>query len=278
MVVTVASASEVRCAGAALRAAVIRIAVTGGLTLLAFVFGAAVANATTSSDAHQNDATAGSTADTLQSDLSDLFNGLVTSLGGHHHHLGGVSAIQPPSDQGGGGGTDSGSVNPGGPQSGGHGGGATGGQSSSSGSDSGDVWTGSTTVSVPTKPIVPPPPPPAAPTPPPVPPVQPAAPPVSHLAPPAAKVTAPSMGSSSGVQPDLPQQPIDLPLQQPAAQPISAPSTGGTASHDLGGANGIAGFTPPGTGFRPTPGSTTEEHSAKRVSDGAPGLPSTSPD
>jgi hypothetical protein len=86
------------------------------------------------------------------------------------------------------------------------------------------------------------------------------------------------MGAPSGATPDLPQQPVDLPVQQPAAQPISAPSTGGTASHDLGSANGLAGIVTPGTGFRPSPGSSSDEPNAKRVSDGVPGLPSTSPD
>ena len=86
------------------------------------------------------------------------------------------------------------------------------------------------------------------------------------------------MGAPVGVVPDLPQNPIDLPLQQPASQPISSPSTSGTASHDLGGSGGAADIVPPSTGFRPSPGSSTDEHATKRVSDGVPGLPSTSPD
>lgn len=276
MVVTVASTSAVRCAGTALRAAVIRIAVTGGLTLLACVFGSAVANAATSSDAPQADVV----ADTLHSDLSDLVNGLLTSLGGQHHRLGlpgGVSALQPPADDGASSGTAT--VNPGGPQSSSTGGGATSSWPGSSGSsDSGDVWTGSTTVTVPTRTTPETPPPPAPPVAPPPVHVQAPPPPVNHKVDQATTSSEPSMGAPAGVVPDLPQHPIDLPLQQPASQPISTPSTGGTASHDLGGANGIAGIVPPGAGFRPSPGSTTDEHSPKRVSDGAPGLPSTSPD
>lgn len=280
VVVTVASTSAVRCTGTALRAAVVRIAVTGGLTLLACVFGSAVANAATSADPPSP----GVIANTLQTDVSDLVNGVLNSLGGHHHHHvdlagGGTSALQPPADDGNGngGGHDNGNggngaVNPGGPQQSAPGGS---GDSAGQGSSGDDVWTGTTTVTVPTKPT-----PPAPPAPPPAPQhVQPAPPPVTHtVAPQVQTRTEPSMGSPSGVVPDLPHNPIDLPLQQPASQPISSPSTGGTAGHDLGNANGIADVTPPGSGFRPSPGSTTEEHSAKRVSDGVPGLPSTSPD
>lgn len=276
MVVTVASTSAVRCAGTALRAAVIRVAVTGGLALLACVFGSAVANAATSSDAPQ----ANVVADTLHSDLSELVNGLLTSLGGQHHLLGlpgGVQAIQPPADDDGTSGTAGGAVNPGGPQSSSSGGGATSTWPGSSDSG-GDVWTGSTTVTVPAKTTPEPPQPPAPPVAPPPVHVQPAPPPVNHKVDQAATSSEPSVGAPAGVVPDLPQHPIDLPLQQPASQPISSPSTGGTASHDLGGANGIADIVPPGGGFRPSPGSTTDEHSPKRVSDGAPGLPSTSPD
>jgi hypothetical protein len=273
VVVTVASAKVVRRAGAALRAAVIRVAVTAGLTVLACVFGAAVANAATATDAPQP----GAVADSLRSDLSDLVNGLLTSFGSHRHDpgIGAVSAIAPPADDTKGAGSST--VDSGGSYSGGET--VTGNQGSSgsgSSSYSGDTWTGSTTVTVPTKPQTPQPP--ATPVTPPPAPAQHAAPPVSHAVEPAARPSAPSMGAPSGVTPHLPQQPVDLPLQQPAAQPISAPSTGGTASHDLGSANGLTGIVPLGTGFRPTPGSTTDESSAKRVSDGAPGLPSTSPD
>ena len=282
MVVTVASTSAVRCTGTALRAAVIRIAVTGGLTLLACVFGSAVANAATSSDVPPPNAI----ANTLQSDLSDIVNSVLKGLGGHqheHHHvglgLGGVAAIQPPADdgdgnsQGNGNGNGQGNGNQGAGQSSSSGGGSTAatGQSGSS-----DVWTGSTTVTVPTKTV---PQPPQQPAPPPPPPahVQQPPPPADHSVEQAQKPTEPSMGAPVGVAPDLPQRPLDLPLQQPVSQPISSPSTGGSASHDFG-ANGIADIVPPGTGFRPSPGSTTEEHNAKRVSDGVPGLPSTSPD
>jgi hypothetical protein len=87
------------------------------------------------------------------------------------------------------------------------------------------------------------------------------------------------MGAPAGTDPDTPRRPVDLPLQQPASQPISSPSTSGTSGHDIGsGTNGLASVMPPQAGFRPTPGSTTDEHSAKRISDGVPGLPSTSPD
>jgi hypothetical protein len=276
VVVTVASAKVVRCAGAALRAAVIRIAVTAGLTLLACVFGAAVANATTSSDASQpNTAQPGDTADSLRSDLSDLVNGLLKSFGSHRHHagLGAVSAIAPPADDSSG--TGSTTVTSGGPSSAGD----TGAQGSSGGgwgggSDSGDTWTGTTTVTVPTKPT--PPQPPAPPAPPA--PVQQTAAPVKHAVEPVVRTNEPSMGAPGGTGPDVPQQPVDLPLQQPAAQPISAPATGGSAGHDLGSANGLAGIVTPGTGFRPSPGSSSDEPGAKRVSDGVPGLPSTSPD
>ncbi|WP_211764826.1 hypothetical protein [Kutzneria sp. CA-103260] len=279
-----ASTSAVRCTGTALRAAVIRVAVTGGLTLLACVFGSAVASAATSSDAPQ----ANAIANTLQTDMSDLVNSLLVGLGGQHHIglPGGVSVSQPPAGNTGNSGSTTGTVNPGGPpqsSSSGSGGSASSGQgTSSTSSDSGsdDVWTGSTTVTVPTKttPQAPEPPTPAAP------------PPSAHVAQPAAspvsrteiqqvsKSTAPAMGAPTGVVPDLPRNPVELPLQQPASQPVSTPSTGGTASHDLGSANGIADVTPPGAGFRPSPGSTTDQHSAKRVSDGVPGLPSTSPD
>ena len=275
--VTVASAKVVRCAGAALRAAVIRIAVTAGLTLLACVFGAAVANATTSSGVSQptTDQT-GAVADSLRSDLSDLVNGLFKSFGNHRHPgLDAVSAITPPAGDTGG--TGSTTVTSGGSSSGGD----TGVQGSSGngwggGADSGDTWTGTTTVTVPTKPT---PPPPAAPpaAPPPVQ-VQQTAAPVQHAVEPVARHNEPSMGAPGGAVPDLPRPPVDLPLQQPAAQPISAPSTGGSASHDLGSANGLAGIVTPGTGFRPSPGSNSDEPSPKRVSDGVPGLPSTSPD
>lgn len=284
MVVTVASTSAVRCTGTALRAAAIRVAVTGGLTLLACVFGSAVANAATSSDAPQ----ANTIANTLQADMSDLVNSLLQGLGGQHHVIGlpgGASATQPPADDSGSG-SATGAVNPGGPPqsstSGGGGSVSSGQGTSGTGSDSGsdDVWTGSTTVTVPTKstPQTPVPPTPAVP-PPPAHIVQPATPPVSRTVDQQiSKSTEPSMGAPNGVVPDLPRNPIELPLQQPASQPVSTPSTGGTASHDLGSANGIAAVTPPGTGFRPSPGSTTDEHSAKRISDGVPGLPSTSPD
>ncbi|MFI9382848.1 hypothetical protein [Kutzneria sp. NPDC052558] len=275
-----ASTSAVRCTGSALRAAVIRAAVTGGLTLLAIVFGSAVANAATSSDAPS----ANTIANTLQTDMSDLVTSLLQGLGGHHHVglPGGVSVIQPPADDGG---SAAGTANPGGPpqsSSSGDGSSVSIGQGASgTGSDSGgdNTWTGSTTVTVPTKTT------PQAPEPPPA--VPPAPVHVAQSAPTpvsrdggqqASKSTEPSMGSPTGVVPDLPRNPIELPLQQPASQPVSTPSTGGTASHDLGSANGIADITPPGTGFRPSPGSTTDEHSAKRVSDGVPGLPSTSPD
>ncbi len=282
MVVTVASTSAVRRTGAALRAAVIRVGVTGGLTLLAFAFGSAVANATTASDTPQ----ANTIANTLQSDMSDLVNSLLAGLGGQHHIglPGGVSSIQPPADDSGNSGTATGTVNPSGPpqsSSSGGGGSASPGQSASgTGSDSDDVWTGSTTVTVPTKTAPQAPEQPASAVPPaPAHVVQPTAPPVSRTVDQqATKSTEPSMGAPTGVVPDLPRNPVELPLQQPASQPVSTPSTGGTASHDLGSANGIAVVTPLGTGFRPSPGSTTDEHSAKRVSDGVPGLPSTSPD
>ena len=94
--VTVASTSAVRRTDSALRAAVIRVAVTCGLTLLACVVGSAVAEAATSSDVPA----ASTTADTLQADMSDLVNSLFSGLGGQHH--GGVSAIQPPADDNGG--------------------------------------------------------------------------------------------------------------------------------------------------------------------------------
>jgi hypothetical protein len=282
VVVTVASTSAVRRTGAALRAAVIRVAVTGGLTLLAFVFGSAVANATTASDTPQ----ANAIASTIQSDMSDLVNSLLAGLGGQHHIglPGGVSSIQPPADDPGSG-TATSTATPGGPPQSSSGGGSSaspGHSTSGTGSDSGgdDVWTGSTTVTVPTKtaPQAPEQPAPAIP-PTPAHAVQPTAPPVSRIVDQqASKSTAPSMGAPTGVVPDLPRNPIELPLQQPASQPVSTPSTGGTASHDLGSANGVADVTPLGTGFRPSPGSTTDEHSAKRVSDGVPGLPSTSPD
>jgi len=276
-VVTVASAKVVRRVGAALRAAVVRIAVTAGLTLLACVFGAAVANATTSSGTSQPSTDqVGTVADSLRSDLSDLVNGLFKSFGSHRHHPGldAVSAIAAPAGDTSG--TGSTTVTSGGSSSGGD----TAAQGSSGGSwgggsDSGDVWTGTTTVTVPTKPTRPPPPaPPAAP---PVQ-VQPAPAPVKHVVEPVGRPNEPTMGAPGGAIPNQPQQPVDLPLQQPAAQPVSAPSTGGTASHDLGSANGLAGIVTPGTGFRPSPGSSTDEPSAKRVSDGVPGLPSTSPD
>jgi len=285
VVVTVASTSAVRCTGAALRAAAIRVAVAGGLTLLACVFGSAVANATTSSDAPQ----ANAIANTLQADMSDLVNSLLLGLGGQHHVIGlpgGVSAIQPPADDSGSSGSATGAANPGlPPQSSSSGGGGSvspGQGTSGTGSDSGsdDVWTGSTTVTVPTKttPQASEPPTPAVP-PSPAHVAQPAAPLVSHAVDQqASKSPEPSMGAPTGVVPDLPRNPVELPLQQPASQPVSTPSTGGTASHDLGSANGIADVAPPGAGFRPSPGSTTDEHSAKRISDGVPGLPSTSPD
>ena len=282
MVVTVASTSAVRRTGSALRAAVVRIAVTGGLTLLACVFGSAVASAACSSD----NPPANAIANTLQSDVSNLVNGLFGDLGGHHHqHVGrpggGISAIQPPADDADNGGTADNHANQGEPAqspTSGSGGSNSGWQG---GSDSGnDVWTGSTTVTAPPKTTPEPPKAPAPPASPPVTHVQPQTPPppartVEQQAP---KQAEPSMGASTGVVPDVPRNPIDLPLQQPAAQPISSPSTGGATSHDLGSANGLSGVVPPGTGFRPSPGSTTEEHSAKRVSDGVPGLPSTSPD
>ena len=288
MVVTVASTSAVRCTGSALRAAVIRIAVTGGLTVLACVFGSAVANAATSSDVPPPS----TIANTLQSDVSDLVNGLLKDLGAHqHHHLvglpgGGASSTQPPADDADNSGAASSSVHPSGPppsSSSGSGDSASSGQSGS-GSDSGsdsDVWTGSTTVTVPTRTTPPAPEAPAPPAPPAAAPVhvQPAPPPVTHsVEQQVQKPTEPSMGAPVGVVPDLPRYPIELPIQQPAAQPISSPSTGGTASHDLGSANGIADIAPSGAGFRPNPGSTTDEYSARRVSDGVPGLPSTSPD
>ncbi|MBV9845307.1 MAG: hypothetical protein JOZ47_09580, partial [Kutzneria sp.] len=78
---------------------------------------------------------------------------------------------------------------------------------------------------------------------------------------------------------DPTQDPIDEPRQpEPAWQPLASPSPGnGLTGHDMGG-GGVAGIVPDQTGFQPTPGSTSHEHSAKRVSDGVPGLPSTSPD
>jgi hypothetical protein len=217
--------------------------------------------------------------------MSDLVNSLLQGLGGQHHIglPGGASATQPPADDSG---SATGTIDPGGPpqsSSSGGGGSASPGQGTSgTGSDSGsdDVWTGSTTVTVPTKTTPQAPEPPPAVTPAPAHVAQPAATaPVSRtVGQQASKSSEPSMGAPTGVVPDLPRNPIELPLQQPASQPVSTPSTGGTASHDLGSANGIADATPPGAGFRPSPGSTTDEHSAKRVSDGVPGLPSTSPD
>jgi hypothetical protein len=296
----VAGEGSVRCAGTALRAAAVRVAVTGGLTLLACVFGSALASAATSHDTPQPQPV----ADTLQSDLFSLVNGLLADVGRQSHlrlpapdtlvllqqhgngqgnqgngHLN--SLVRPGNSQNNGNqgnGTDD---NQGNEDTGNYSSPAQGNQGTG-GTSSGDVWTGTTTVTVPTKTT--PPPPAAPPTAPPVAPppahVQPTPPPVSPLlGQPAAKSIESSMGQPTGAVPDLPQTPSDLPLQQPAAQPISSPSTGGSSSgHDLGGANGVAAVVPPGTGFRPSPGSTTDEHSAKRVSDGVPGLPSTSPD
>jgi hypothetical protein len=289
VVVTVASTSAVRRTGAVLRAAAVRIAVTAGLILLGCVFGTAVASAATSTGAATS---ADDVASTIQSDMNDLVTGLFGAPSPQHHAAkpaGGVAALQPPADSG----DSSGSVTmspvaPAPASSSGGGGYASPGQGSSAGSDSGsdsdDTWSGSTTVTVPTRTT------PEAPAPPPAPVTPPPSPAPAHAQPTSApsdhsviehQVPAPvesSMGAPTGAVPDLPRNPLDLPLQQPAAQPISSPSTTGTAGHDLGGANGIAAVTPPGTGFRPSPGSSTDEYSAKRVSDGVPGLPSTSPD
>ena len=287
--VTVAGTSAVRCAGTALRAAAVRIAVTGGLTLLACVFGSAVANAATSTDTPQSDAI----ANTIQSEVSDLLNGLLKNVGGQHGHLRlpsvATAAVQHQgNDQGADNeDTDIGNVDNAVQSAGVQSSAQDEGNYSSPAKDTGssdDVWTGSTTVTVPTKTTSQPP---AAPPPPPPPPVAPPPPPHAQPGPPPAtktieqQVTKPaesSMGAPSGVIPDLPQNPNDLPLQQPESQPISSPSTGGTSSHDLGSANGVAAVVPPGAGFRPSPGSTTDEYNAKRASDGVPGLPSTSPD
>jgi hypothetical protein len=298
----VAGEGAVRCAGTALRAAVIRVAVTGGLTLLACVFGSAVASAATSHDTPQPKPV----SDTLQSDLSSLVNGLLTDLGRQSHlRLPAPDTLVLLQQHGNGQGSQGNGVHvnslvhPGNSQNAGNQGNGNGNDDSQGNEDTGssssssqgnqgtsasstEVWTGTTTVTVPTKAATPPPPP-APPAPPVAPPpvhVQPTAPPISTVVgQPAAKTTEPSMGKPSGAVPDLPQNPSDLPLEQPAAQPISSPSTSGSSSgHDLGGANGVAAVVPPGAGFRPSPGSTTDEHSAKRVSDGVPGLPSTSPD
>jgi hypothetical protein len=296
VVVTVASTGAVRRAGAVLRAALIRLAVTAGLTVLACVFGSAIANAA-GKDHHHTPQPPAVAFGSDVADLSTLVNGLLkgAGVGQPHHHVhlpGGVSAIQPPDDQG----QDNGNGNghKGGSLTSGSGGvvgsGSSGqgssGQGSSQGGSSGgsdaggDVWTGSTTVTAPVKSTPPPTPPPAPPVAPPPAHVDQVPPPASHtIEKLAVKPAESTMGRPTGFVPDLPQSPVDLPLQQPAGQPISSPSTSGSAGHDFGGgANGIAGVVPPGSGFRPSPGATTDESGAKRVSDGVPGLPSTSPD
>jgi hypothetical protein len=273
VVVTVAGTGAVRCTSTVLRAAVLRAAVTCGLTLLAWLFGSAVANAATATSIPQ----VTSTGDSIQLDVSGLVNGLLGDLLSHHLPVrGGTSVTQPPAD-GGPAGTDSGSTSSSGgdyssPP-------VLGSGSSGASGSSGNVWTGSTTVTAPVKPAPPvvPPAPPVAP--PPVESHQPAVPPppvVQHVDR-QATPTEPSMSTPSSL-PGEPQPPVEVPLQQPASQPVSSQSTGST-SHDLGNStNGLSGTLPLGTGFRPTPGSTTDEHNAKRVSDGVPGLPSTSPD
>ena len=275
--VTVTGTGAVRCTGTVLRAAVLRVAVTGGLTLLAWLFGSAVANAATATAIQQ----VSTTGDSIQLDVSGLVNGLISDMLSHHSPVrGGISVTQPPADSGptgsGSGSTSSSGGDNSSPTILGSG---NSGSSGASGSG-GDVWTGSTTVTVPVKSV-----PPVAPAPPVAPPpveshqpvTPPPAPVVQHVDLQAATPTELSMGTPSNL-PGEPQPPVEVPLQQPASQPVSSQSTGST-SHDLGSStNGLSGTLPLGTGFRPTPGSTTDEHAAKRVSDGVPGLPSTSPD
>ncbi|AHI01770.1 hypothetical protein KALB_8413 [Kutzneria albida DSM 43870] len=287
--VGVASTGTTQRVGAVLCAAARRAVITGGLVLFAWLLGSAVANAATAPDSTASAPTAASeptTSETVQRDPGLLSRLITTLLGPQRQDTGGGSTstskdpVIPPIDvTGSGGGTSGGGgtvILPA-PVEGGSGSGSSG-----SGSSGGGVWTGSTSVSVPV--------------------VKPApeeAPPVTHQAPPPARtsqstpdwhavteqvaatpMTVVASMSAPVTTPEPAQRPSDVPLQpQPASQPISSPSTGtGLSGHDLGGNSGLTGVVPPQTGFQPTPGSSTDELHAKRVSDGVPGLPSTSPD
>lgn len=283
--VGVASTGTARSVGALLRSAACRMAVAGGLTLLAWLLGSAVANAATTSDTTEPVVAPPAVSTTAAQEpglVARLLDGLLghSILGCDTTSQGtGTPGKTPP--------TDTSSNN------GSSGAGDTpvilpspiinNGGSGSSSSDG--VWTGSTTVTVPVKPappVVTPPPPPAPRAPEPV--VQPVrdAHPVAvqQQAPPQATNSAGASMTSPADNSDHPQRPIEEPLQQqPASQPVSSPASGsGLTGHDAGGNSGVAGVVPPQTGFQPTPGSSTDEHNAKRVTEGVPGLPSTSPD
>ena len=58
--------------------------------------------------------------------------------------------------------------------------------------------------------------------------------------------------------------------------PISSPS--GLSGHDGNAPSGVAGIIPPQNELRPSAKFLIEEHNALRISEGVPGLPSTSPD
>jgi hypothetical protein len=282
VVVGVASTGTARSVGALLRPAVCRVAVVGGLALLAWLLGSAVANAATASDTVQPTVTQ-SAANTAASQEPGLFTRLLDGLLGHST-LGGDTTSEGQGTTGKNPPTDTSSDN--GSSSGGtavilpspiitHGG---------NGSSSGDgVWTGSTTVTVPVTPepaVAPSSPPAPSASEPVVQPVRGSHPVVQQQA--TSQATKPVVASMTSPKEnsDYPQRPTEEPLQQqPASQPVSSPASGsGLTGHDAGGNSGVAGVVPPQTGFQPTPGSSTDEHNAKRVTEGVPGLPSTSPD